>query len=72
MKCAVFDNPVTRRREAWQDGKLVAFITEKLMYTKGFYGSKRMPFMLNCGRDFISGRIIGNAEALAAQPGGRP
>jgi hypothetical protein len=69
MKTCVYDNPSTLRREAWMDGKMVAFISMALMYSKGragspFNGFKTLPFFLNVGRDFIDGRVIGDPEAM--------
>lgn len=64
MKTAVYDSPRTCCREAWRDGKLVASISESLMYAKGFNGWPGMPFMLNCGRKFEPGKVRGDIEAI--------
>jgi hypothetical protein len=64
MNVCVYDNPSTMSREAWRDGVLIAKISAKLMYTKGFDGFQGMPFMLNCGREFESGKIRGDADAM--------
>ena len=64
MTVCVYDNPSTMAREAWQDGRLIAKISAKLMCAKGFDGFSGMPFMLNCGREFESGKIRGDANAM--------
>ena len=66
--CAVYDNPATMLREAWQDGRVVAHISATLMATKGFNGHPNMHFALNCGREFEPGKIRGNAAAIRNQP----
>jgi hypothetical protein len=64
MTVCVFDNPTTMLREAWQDGKVIAHISERLMYTKGFNGYKTMFFGLNVGRDFIPCKVYGDNLAM--------
>lgn len=63
MKVCTFDNPDTLRRECWQDGKLVAFITAALMATKGFNGHRRMFFGLNIG-PWKTGQLVGDPDAM--------
>lgn len=63
MKTAVYDNPSSFCREAWQDGKLIAYISVGLLMEKGFRGHRRMPFMLNCG-EWETGKVWGDAEAI--------
>ncbi len=64
MSVCVYDNPNTATREAWSDGEIVASISMSLMHTEGFDGHPNLPFMLNVGRDFIKGNIIGDPEAM--------
>lgn len=64
MAVAVYDNPATMRREAWQDGRLIADISLELMSIKGFNGHPSMFFPLNCGK-WKHGEIRGDAEAIA-------
>lgn len=57
-RTCVFDNPDTFRRECWQDGKLLAFITSALMATKGFNGNPQLFFGLNVG-PWKTGQLLG-------------
>jgi len=49
MSICVYDNPRTMRREAWQDGVMLSYITAKLLLSKGFKGGKMFDFRLNVG-----------------------
>lgn len=31
-----YDNPVTMRRETWEDGKMTGFVTAELISSKGY------------------------------------
>lgn len=62
-RCCVYDNPSLRRREAWQDGRLIAWIKAIVLMQKGFDGHSRLPFMLNVG-SWKDGQIVGDAAAL--------
>lgn len=64
MTVCTYDNPETMLREAWQDGKLIAHISAKQMMTKNFNGHQGIFFGLNVGRDFVSGRVVGDVNAL--------
>jgi len=66
MASAVYDNPITMAREAWVDGQLVASISLKLMYIRGFNGFPELPFMLNCG-PWEEGKSRGDSEAVPTQ-----
>ena len=67
MLVCVFDNPIKMRREAYQNGKVVAHISAELMFTKGFNGHERMFFGLNVGRDFIPCKVYGDNLAMKGE-----
>lgn len=54
-KWAVYDNPRTRRREGWRDGKITGWITERAISDAAEVG------MLD---PFIPGRLEGSPEAV--------
>lgn len=64
MITAVFDNPATMCREAWKDGRLVAFISARLMFDRDFFGDSTMHMALNCGK-WEEGKVRGDVEAIA-------
>lgn len=63
MSCCVYDNPSTRSREAWQDGRLVCAVQARVLLGKGFSGGSWFPFMLNVG-EWEAGRIVGDPGAI--------
>lgn len=65
MTAAVYDNPATMRREAWQDGRLVCDVSAAQLETRGWEGHRRFPFMLNVGY-WSAGQLIGDRAALSA------
>lgn len=62
-RCAVYDNPASLRRESWENGKVIAFITATLLMEKGFNGHPRMFFAFNCG-PWTPGKIWGDEKAI--------
>lgn len=58
-KHCIYDNPRFHRREMWIDGRLTAFITENLMYSK-----EPSPFKIQADKDFKPGTIWGDKEAI--------
>ena len=68
MPICVYDNPTNMRREAWQDGKIIADISMRLMYQKGFNGFRQMFFVLNVGKEFIAGKTYGDSQAIKDNP----
>jgi len=69
VKCCVFDNPATWRREAYQDGKMLCDVSAELLLQKGFEGHRDFPWILNCG-PWQEGRLVGDSKALTATGGG--
>lgn len=65
MSVAVYDNPATMAREAWQDGKRLCHVTAAQLMTKDFRGHPRMFFGLNVGQ-WETGRVIGDRDAISA------
>lgn len=69
MEVCALDNPNTMRREAWQDGKLVASIDAMLLENRGFSGHPDLPFQLNykspSGGIWLAGQYYGNLNAIA-------
>ena len=68
MNVLTFDNPVTRCRECWQDGKLIAFYSADLLCQKGFYVHPRRFCMgANIG-PWRSGQKVGDEAAMLVKP----
>lgn len=63
MPVATYDNPDTMDREAWQDGRLVAKVSARLLLSKDFRGDRSMFFGLNAG-DWNPGQLLGSREAI--------
>jgi len=68
MITLVYENPQTRCREMWQDGVLLAHLSESLILSKGFKGHRSIPFPLSSGGyEFIAGRVVsGDIGAMSA------
>jgi hypothetical protein len=66
LTICIYDNPNTFRREAWQNGELVAFIAMSLLETKGFKRGDLtglVPWYLDIEK-WESGRVNGDPEAM--------
>lgn len=63
MACCVYDNPSLMRREAWQDGQMIAWVKAAVLLRKGFNGYPQLPFMLNIGL-WEAGQIVGDVTAF--------
>jgi len=64
----VYDNPKTRCREAWCEGRLLCHLSAALMETKGFNGFPQLPVILNVGRRFVPGTVyVGDRMAMREQ-----
>lgn len=63
LQYCIYDNPDTFRREAWQDGEMIAFITAELLQAKGFRPGWMMQRMMAAGQ-WKTGQIYGNESAL--------
>ena len=64
---ALYDNPLTCCREAWQDGQLLARISWQLLEDKDYRGDRLLPFYVNDPKPFTPGELVhGDMAAIAA------
>jgi hypothetical protein len=63
MTTAIYDNPATMAREAWQDGKLIGHTTACLLLSRDFRGHRNWPFYFSVG-PWSPGQLIGDRAAV--------
>lgn len=65
MQGAIYDNPLTKRREYWRNGKVEFFITAvAIAHGKG--DGPGTPLALQARGPFQPGRLIGDEKAVKA------
>lgn len=69
MAACVYDNPVTMRRECWQNGVLVYWVTLELLLSVGSQGHPDLFFGANVG-PWTGGRVIGDKSAMEGKADG--